>query len=138
MKQAATLWFGVGVRIAFSIVGPQGILPQVKEGKLRALAVTSAERYAPLPDVPTLVESGFPALAIPVWFAAYVPAATPAPVLATLREKLAQTLASPEYRAGLEKQGAQSMPLPVDASAARFETERKLWVDAVERTGAKD
>ncbi|MGE0800354.1 MAG: Bug family tripartite tricarboxylate transporter substrate binding protein [Lautropia sp.] len=125
-------------RIGFTVVGPQGILPHVKEGKLRVLAVTSAERYAALPDAPTLVESGFPALAIPVWFAAYVRSTTPAPVIAKLRGTLAEAAATAEYRAGLDKQGAQLMAVPVDSAAQRFAAEKKLWVDAVERTGAKE
>jgi tripartite-type tricarboxylate transporter receptor subunit TctC len=124
-------------RIGFTVVGPQGILPHVKEGKLRVLAVTTANRYSALPDVPTLVESGFPALDIPVWFGAFVAAATPAPVLAKLRTALGAATASPEYKEGLAKQAAQPMVVPVESAPSRFEAEKRMWVEAVERTGAK-
>ena len=124
-------------RIGFSITGAQGVLPHIKEGKLRALAVSTGSRFAPLPDVPTLVESGFPALEAPVWFAAYVDSATPAPVLAKLRDALGAVLGTPEYEAGLAKVSAQPMKVPVESADARFATEKKMWVDAVERTGAK-
>lgn len=124
-------------RIGFSIVGPQGILPHVKEGKLRVLAVTTNKRYAAVPSAPTLVESGFPELDIPVWFGAFVRADTPADELAKLRASLAAATASPEYKAGLEKQAAQPMEVPVQSSASRFAAERRMWIDAVERTGAK-
>ena len=124
-------------RIGFSIVGPQGILPQVKEGKLRVLAVTTGRRYAALPSTPTLVESGFPELDIPVWFGAFVRADTPAAELEKLRGALAEATSSPEYKAGLEKQAAQRMEVPVQSATSRFAAERRMWVDAVERTGAK-
>jgi tripartite-type tricarboxylate transporter receptor subunit TctC len=124
-------------RIGFSIVGPQGILPHVKEGKLRVLAVTTGERYAALPSAPTLVESGFPELDIPVWFGAFVRADTPADEIGRLRSALAATTASPEYKAGLEKQAAQPMEVPVQSAPSRFAAEKRMWIDAVERTGAK-
>ena len=113
------------------------MLPHIKEGKLRALAVSTGTRYAALPEVPTLVESGFRSLDAPVWFAAYVRATTPAPVLARLRTALAQATGAPEYAAALEKVGAQRMTIPVETADARFAGEKKVWVDAVERTGAK-
>ena len=76
-------------RIGFTINGVQSVLPLIQQKKLRALAVSSGTRIAELPDVPTLVESGFPMLDVPVWFAVMAPAATPAPVLAKLRSALA-------------------------------------------------
>ena len=124
-------------RIGFSLTGAQGVLPHIKEGKLRALAVSTGTRFAPLPDVPTLVESGFPALEAPVWFAAYVDSATAAPMLAKLRAALDAVLDTPEYAAGLAKVAAQPMKVPVASADTRFAAEKKMWVDAVERTGAK-
>ena len=124
-------------RIGFSITGASGVLPHIKDGKLRALAVSTGTRFAPLPDVPTLVESGFASLEAPVWFAAYADSATPAPVLAKLRTALGEVLASPQYEADLAKLAAQTMKVPVESADARFAGEKKMWVDAVERTGAK-
>ena len=124
-------------RIGFTIVGPQSVLPHIKEGKLRALAVSTGTRYAALPDVATLVESGFPTLEAPVWFAAYVRTTTAAPVLAKLRTTLAAITSTPEYEAGLAKSSAQRMTVPVETADSRFAGEKKMWVEAVERTGAK-
>ena len=101
-------------RIGFTVVGPQGMLPHIKEGKLRALAVTTGIRYPVLPEVPTLVESGFPALDAPVWFAAYVRASTPPAATARLRTRSTQVNQSPEYEAGLAKLGAQRMEVPAE------------------------
>jgi tripartite-type tricarboxylate transporter receptor subunit TctC len=124
-------------RIGFTLVGPQGMLPHIREGKLRALAVTTAVRYPVLPEVPTLVEAGFPALDAPVWFAAYVRASTPPAAIERLRTALTQVNLSPEYEAGLANLGAQRMVVPPEAARERFAAEKKMWVDAVERTGAK-
>jgi tripartite-type tricarboxylate transporter receptor subunit TctC len=123
-------------RIGFTVNGVQSVLPHIQQKKLRALAVTTAARYPDLPDVATLVESGFPSLDLPVWFAVYAPAATPAPVLARLRGALAAVTAAPNYVAELPKRGALVMRVPVEASGALFNRERALWVDAVQTTGA--
>jgi tripartite-type tricarboxylate transporter receptor subunit TctC len=123
-------------RIGFAINGVQSVLPLIRQGKLRALAVTSATRIPELPNVPTLVESGFPALDLPVWFAVYAPAATPAPALARLRAGMATLTGSPAYAAELGKRGAVVMHVPAGAGEAMFARERALWVDAVRNTGA--
>lgn len=123
-------------RIGFSINGVQSVLGHIRQKKLRALAVTTATRYPELPDVPTLVESGFPALDLPVWFAVYAPAATPAPVLARLRSALAAVAAAPGYGPELAKRGAVVMRVPPENADAVFARERALWVDAVRTTGA--
>ncbi len=123
-------------RIGFTVNGVQSVLAHIQQKKLRALAVTTAARYPDLPDVPTLVESGFPSLDLPVWFAVYAPAATPAPVLTRLRAALTAVTAAPGYGGELAKRGALVMRVPVEASGALFNRERALWVDAVHTTGA--
>lgn len=123
-------------RVGFTINGVQSVLPLVQQGKLRALAVTTASRLPQLPDVPTLAESGFPGLDLPVWFAVYAPAGTPAAVQARLRTAIDAVISTPAYAAELSRRGAAVMKVPLDASAATFARERKLWVDAVQTTGA--
>ncbi|MDF2464785.1 MAG: extra-cytoplasmic solute receptor family protein [Ramlibacter sp.] len=123
-------------RIGFAVNGMQSVLPHIQQKKLRALAVTTATRYPELPDVPTLVESGFPALDLPVWFAVYAPAATPAPILDRLRSALAAVTATPAYGSELAKRGAIAVHVPIGSSGALFARERGLWVDAVRTTGA--
>ena len=61
-----------------------GQLPYIRSGKLRALAVTSSKRNAQLPDVPTVIESGIPGYEVTIWYAMFVPAATPKPIIARL------------------------------------------------------
>jgi tripartite-type tricarboxylate transporter receptor subunit TctC len=123
-------------RVGFTINGVQSVLPLIQQGRLRALAVTTASRLPQLPDVPTLAESGFPGLDLPVWFAVYAPAATPAAVQARLRTAIDAVTSTPAYAAELARRGAAVMKVPFEASAATFGRERKLWIDAVQTTGA--
>ncbi len=123
-------------RIGFTVNGVQSVLAHIQQKKLRALAVTTAARYPDLPEVPTLVESGFPSLDLPVWFAVYAPAATPAPVLARLRTALGSVTSVPSYAGELAKRGALVMRVSPENADALFARERALWVDAVRTTGA--
>ena len=68
---------------------PAAVMPHVKAGKLRALGVSSAKRSAAAPDVPTIAEQGYGDFDLVAWFMLYAPAATPAPVLAKLRDAVA-------------------------------------------------
>ena len=123
-------------RIGFSLIGTSAALPLVKSGKLRALAVSTDARIPTLADVPTLVESGYPKLDVPVWFAAVAPAATPAPVLATLRNAFAQSIATPAYAAEIAKQAGLVVDMSPQRAAEMLARERQTWSDAVRATGA--
>jgi tripartite-type tricarboxylate transporter receptor subunit TctC len=123
-------------RIGFTVNGVQSVLAHIQQKKLRALAVTTASRYPDLPDVPTLIESGFPSLDLPVWFAVFAPAATPAPVLGRLRTALGSVISAPSYAGELFKRGALVMRVAPENADALFARERALWVEAVRTTGA--
>ncbi|AOB33427.1 ABC transporter substrate-binding protein [Bordetella sp. H567] len=82
-----------------------GVIGQIQAGKLRPLAVTSAERTPRLPDVPTLAEAGVKGVDIVQWYAVLAPGKLPAPILAQLDQALAQTLKDPGIRAKLADQG---------------------------------
>lgn len=125
-------------RIGFSQMGASTAVPLLRgqEGKLRALAVSTAKRSPALPDVPTLIESGFPTLDVPVWFAAVAHAATPAPVLASLRAALAKATSDAVFKAEMDKQLGTAEQVSVEAAEAMLARERKIWADAVRSTGA--
>ncbi|WP_086072057.1 tripartite tricarboxylate transporter substrate binding protein [Bordetella genomosp. 9] len=97
--------------------------------KLRALAVTSGQRMAELPDVPTMAESGFKDFNVEEWNGFFVPAGTPPAVVARLQTMVQQTLARPDIREKLAKLGLT----PVGSSAEEFakfvESEEKRWAD---------
>ena len=123
-------------RIGFSFIGASSTVPLIKGGQLRALAVSTGKRVAELPDVPTLVESGYPMLDSPTWFAAVAPAATPAATLAALRAAFAAAIASPAYAAEMAKQSATIVNVSPEDGAQLLARERRIWGDAVRATGA--
>ena len=112
------------------------IVPLVKSGKLRAIAVIGEGRYADLPDVPTLAESGVP-LRFEFWTGLLAPAATPPDVVHKLSTTLNEVLASPEMKASMAKLGL----LPKVGTPQQFlkflEAERNDWIEAVGLTGVK-
>lgn len=84
----------------------QTSLPQIRAGKVRPLAVTSKTRFAELPDLPTVAESGYPNYEFVVWYAFIAPAATPAPVVARLNSEINKVLRDPEVKARFAALGA--------------------------------
>ena len=92
------------VQLMFDNLPPS--LPQIKAGKLRALAVTSAARAPALPDVPTVAEAGLPGFEASSWFGLLAPAGTPPAIVAKLNAEIAKWLATPEAKEKLAKQGA--------------------------------
>lgn len=120
----------------FMFYHPAAVMPQVKAGKLRALGVSSAKRTAAAPEVPTIAEQGYGEFDLVAWFMLYAPAATPAPVLAKLRDAVAQSVANPEVKARLAAQGLEVPPLRPDELAAFGRTEIAKWSELVKRSGA--
>jgi tripartite-type tricarboxylate transporter receptor subunit TctC len=86
-------------------------LPLIKDGKLQALAVSSAQRSPALPDVPTTIEAGVPGSDYTLWVGMIVPSATPAPIVKRLHDEVIKALATPEVKARLATLGADAMPM---------------------------
>ncbi|HTV37173.1 MAG TPA: tripartite tricarboxylate transporter substrate binding protein [Xanthobacteraceae bacterium] len=84
-----------------TIVDPPPTVPQVKAGKLKALAVTGSERLPELPDVPSMTEAGFPSVDVHLWSGMFAPAGTPPAVLAKIEKALAQAIHDPGVSAKL-------------------------------------
>ena len=122
-------------RIGMAFTATSAALPLVQSGQLRALAVTTGQRSRFAPNVPTLVESGFPTMNAPVWFGVVARANTPAPIVARLRTEFNTVIASEGYSQALEKQFMEVMRVPPETSEQFLAAERKLWSDAVKVTG---
>lgn len=103
------------------------VLPHVKAGKLRVLAVLSPVRASILPDVPTIAESGYPGFEASVWYGFVGPAGLPAPVVARLHAEIQKALASPEVRERLAGAGGEVLPGPVDRFTALLASERSRY-----------
>ena len=110
--------------------------PQVRAGKVRGLAVSTAKRVAAFPDLPTIAESGVPGFDVSAWDAIFAPAHTPAPIIATLNEAIRKALADPELRAQLAERGAEVAPGTPAELASFIKAEIPRWGAAVKRSGA--
>ncbi len=121
----------------FMFYHPAAVMPHIRSGKLRALGVSSSRRSAAAPDVPSITEQGHGDFDLVPWFMLYAPAATPAPVLARLRDAASQALASPEVSAKLAAQGLELRGLKADELAAFGRTEIVKWSELVKRSGAQ-
>jgi len=108
----------------------------IQEGKLRALAVTSAQRWAPLPDVPTMIESGFPTFPQNAWSGVLVPARTPAAIVNRLNTAINEGLTSPEAKANFLKFSALTQPGTPQEFAKFIAEQSPVWAELVRMSGA--
>ena len=117
----------VAGEVDFSIPAYPTAVPHIKSGKLRILAVTGAKREPTVPNVPTVAESGVPGYESLSWSGIAVPAGTPRPVIERLNRDLNSILATPEMRAKLAEQGAETIGGPPDVFAQHIRAEREKW-----------
>ena len=109
----------------------------VKQGKLRALAVTGKERNAALPDVPTFAEAGISGLDVVGFYGLLAPAGTPKDVVAKLSDALRQVLETPDIRNRMVQQGADPAYLSADPFQAYLTAQMPVWAKAVKDSGTK-
>jgi len=124
-------------RVQMFITTPPPLMPYVRDGSLRALAITSAERHPALPDVPTMAESGQPGFVQLAWFAAFAPAATPEPVLKRLSDAVAAVVQEPDFRRRAEEQGAVIRALEPAALQQRVRDELAEWTRVARNANIK-
>jgi tripartite-type tricarboxylate transporter receptor subunit TctC len=113
------------------------LLPQIKAGKLRALAVEGTARWPELPDVPTLTEAGFDGFPPAIWYGLLAPAKTPPAVVAKLNAAVKQQLQSNEVKAGFAKLGLEAKSLSPQEFGDVLVKERELWAALAQQTGIK-
>lgn len=93
--------------VEIALIDAAAVLPQIRAGKLRALAVTGSARFSQLPDVPTAVEAGVPGFTMSFWSALFAPAGTPAPVVSALQASVRQGVQIPEVAQRLKELGIE-------------------------------
>ena len=113
-------------------------LPQVRAGKLKAIATTAPARLAELPDVPTMAEQGYPGIGTNAWQGLFAPAATPKPVIDKLYASVAKVLSQPEMKEMLAKQMMTvTLSLSPDAFNALVQKETGEWAKVVQENKVK-
>jgi tripartite-type tricarboxylate transporter receptor subunit TctC len=117
--------------------GATGIMPYLESGKLRALAVTSPHRLQELPDVPTMIEAGYPGMPPDAWQAIVAPAGTPAGIVAKLNGVVNQGLADPQVKARITGLGGVPQPMSPKDFAFFIAEQVKRWGDIISVTGVK-
>jgi len=127
----------VGGHVQAMISALQTVAAHVHSGRLRMLAVMSAQRSEAFPDVPTLKEAGLPDLEVETWYAMFAPAGTPAPIVAKWNAALNELLKEPEVRDVLAKQGLAAGGGASEALGARVKRELERWTKVVKTAGIK-
>jgi tripartite-type tricarboxylate transporter receptor subunit TctC len=111
-------------------------IAQIKSGKLRALAVTSARRSTSLPDVPTVAESGFKDFDVSTWYGLFMPAGTPKDVVNTVNAEVNKLLNTADMKAAIHAQGAETQNMTPEQFSTLLKTDYQKWKGIVQASGA--
>lgn len=122
---------GGQVQIAFETAS--SVIPHIKSGKVRALAVLSAKRNAQLPDVPTMAEAGVPGVEMSAWYGIYMPSATPAAIQKRIHDAVNGILALPETQTRLLAIGADISPMSQEQFAQFHKTENQRYAGIIKK-----
>lgn len=120
-----------------SFAGVPNALSQVPQGRLKALAVTTAKRIPQLPDVPTMQEAGVPGYEASVWLALLAPAGTPRDIVGKLNAEIGKLMNSPETKKALYDAGVDVSPSSPEAMSEYMVQEMERWGKVVKETGIK-
>lgn len=124
-------------QLDYIFIGIPAVIGQVKAGKLRVVAVSTAQRSAALPDVPTIAEAGVPGFEASAWYALLAPARTPKAVINTLNTEVRQMLNTPATREMLLSLGADPSANSPEEFSAFISAEIKKWAVVVKASGIK-
>jgi len=113
------------------------VLPFIKSGKVRALAVASGKRSPQLPQVPTLAEAGVNGVEMSAWYGLYMPSATPQAVQDRVHAEVAKVLQLPETRARLDAIGAETTPMTQPQFMAFHAAENRRYAEIIKKRGIK-
>jgi tripartite-type tricarboxylate transporter receptor subunit TctC len=127
----------LGGEVDMSVADPLAVLPHIKSGKLRALAVTSARRASALPDVPTVAESGVAGYEATSWAGIVVPKATPAAIVERLHGVFAKALAAPDVATRLSSQLYEPVGAGPQEFARFVASENDKWSKLIKRLGLR-
>jgi tripartite-type tricarboxylate transporter receptor subunit TctC len=126
----------IGGRVPVMTSNLAGVLPHVRSGKLRALAVTTAKRATQLPDVPTMMEAGYKDFDISVWFTIFSASAVPRDVLEILNREIQRALNAPDVQQRLREANIEPAPTSLEQIRSYTLAEHERWGRVVKKTGA--
>jgi tripartite-type tricarboxylate transporter receptor subunit TctC len=121
------------IDMMFNTMG--AMLPQVRSGQIRGLAVTTAERFFTAPELPTIAESGVPGFDVTGWYALFVPARTPVEIVRRMNADAVEALRDPVVKKRLEDLGVQVVSSTRDALTAQLQAEMNKWEPIVKAAG---
>jgi tripartite-type tricarboxylate transporter receptor subunit TctC len=122
-------------RVTIALQNAAAVLPAVREGKLRGLAVTSLRRSPNMPELPTISESGFPGFEATSWYALLAPAGTPAPIVNKVHQEVLKGLAQPDLRAKFAKLGLDTVGNSPAELAAIIKSDIGKWAKVIKDAG---
>jgi tripartite-type tricarboxylate transporter receptor subunit TctC len=111
------------------------VLPQVKAGKLNAIAVGGPRHSRVAPEIPTVSESGYPDFDVDFWYGLLAPAATPKDVIAKLNQDITQILNTPEMQETLSSQGLEPVTSTPEQFAALIRSDLARWANVIKTAG---
>jgi tripartite-type tricarboxylate transporter receptor subunit TctC len=124
-------------QISFTFGSALGVLPHVRSGRMRAIAVTGEKRSPAVPELPTVAEAGVPGYSIVLWYGLMAPGATPAELVGRLNAEINKALADADIRTRLAAQGVDAAGGTPAAFAALIASDLKKYADLVKRAGMK-
>ena len=123
--------------VHFAVDNLASYVPVIREGRMRALAVASAERWPTLPEVPTMAEAGMDGFEVTSWHLWAAPAGTPRPIIDRLVGTIRDLYADPSLQQRALDMGARLLGSTPEEAAARLARERPVWAEMVRVSGAK-
>jgi tripartite-type tricarboxylate transporter receptor subunit TctC len=127
----------VGNETHLSFATPPSSIPYVKNGRLKAIAVTSAKRSAALPDLPTISEAGVAGFDVDGWVGLFAPAGTPGRIVERLYAEVVKVLRVPEVKELVLAGGSETSGISGEETRAKVRTETAMWAKVVNTTGIK-
>lgn len=125
----------LGGHVDLSFSNPLSVMPHIATGKLRGLATTGGQRFAGLPGLPTMIESGYPDFNLSAWYGLVAPVGTPPEIVSRLNVEIVKILKSPEVQDLLLKQGLESAPSTPQEMAAEITTDITRYAKVLKSAG---
>ncbi len=128
----------IGGQIDLMVTTPASVVPHIRSGKLRALAVTSATRFAPFPDLPTLADAGMPGYQAEAWYGLFTAAGTPPEVIARVNAAVRQAMRGDAFRKRIDDEGLVPASGPPDELERYVRAEEIRWARVVQDARIKE